>query len=411
MSRVRMKERSAGSNPPIDHHDVFVGTDGLLKKIDEAGTITSYEEPASAAASAVAAHVASADPHTQYTTAVEAAAAAPVQSVAGKTGTVTLVKGDVGLGNVDNTSDAAKPVSTAQQTALDLKADKATTIAAGEGLTGGGDLSANRTLALAISSLSSQDPFIADLVPFYSVLSAGHRRTTLKRLRAIINRAVDLVYSESNDFITETTTAITSVVSGTGASVQVGTYGQDLTEKAYGVLQSDTGTTLTGRAHAGSANVTGLWAGQARLRFGARLALESLSVAGVEQFTTYVGFVDNTGAGDQNDGAYFRYTDSVNGGRWEAVCAKGGVRAAIDTGIVGTVSYQVFEVEIHEDGLSVDFYIDGVLVATQTLGTVIPNGPSETFGWGWKIEKSVGTTQRNLSVDWYYQEQERSAAR
>lgn len=33
-----------------------------------------------------------------------------------------IVKGDVGLGNVDNTSDANKPVSTAAQTALDLKA-------------------------------------------------------------------------------------------------------------------------------------------------------------------------------------------------------------------------------------------------------------------------------------------------
>lgn len=33
-----------------------------------------------------------------------------------------IVKADVGLGNVDNTADTAKPVSTAQQTALDLKA-------------------------------------------------------------------------------------------------------------------------------------------------------------------------------------------------------------------------------------------------------------------------------------------------
>lgn len=45
-----------------------------------------------------------------------------VDSVAGKTGTVTLVKADVGLGSVDNTSDANKPVSTATQNALDLKA-------------------------------------------------------------------------------------------------------------------------------------------------------------------------------------------------------------------------------------------------------------------------------------------------
>jgi hypothetical protein len=34
---------------------------------------------------------------------------------------LVLVKGDVGLGNVDNTSDVNKPVSTAQQAALDLK--------------------------------------------------------------------------------------------------------------------------------------------------------------------------------------------------------------------------------------------------------------------------------------------------
>lgn len=36
-----------------------------------------------------------------------------------------LVKGDVGLVNVDNTADSAKPVSTAQQTALNLKRDTA----------------------------------------------------------------------------------------------------------------------------------------------------------------------------------------------------------------------------------------------------------------------------------------------
>jgi hypothetical protein len=51
-----------------------------------------------------------------------ASAAAPVQSVAGKTGNVSLNKGDVGLGNVDDTPDSGKPISTAQQAALDGKA-------------------------------------------------------------------------------------------------------------------------------------------------------------------------------------------------------------------------------------------------------------------------------------------------
>lgn len=51
----------------------------------------------------------------------EISSAAPVTSVAGKTGAVTLTNADVGLGNVNNTSDLAKPVSTATQTLLDAK--------------------------------------------------------------------------------------------------------------------------------------------------------------------------------------------------------------------------------------------------------------------------------------------------
>lgn len=45
-----------------------------------------------------------------------------VTSVNGQVGIVVLGKNDVGLGNVDNTPDSGKPVSTAQQNALNLKA-------------------------------------------------------------------------------------------------------------------------------------------------------------------------------------------------------------------------------------------------------------------------------------------------
>lgn len=71
-----------------------------------------------------------------------AAAAAPVHSVAGLVGTIlaaalktalALVKGDVGLGNVDNTSDVNKPVSSAQATAIGLKLD-ASTVGAASGV-------------------------------------------------------------------------------------------------------------------------------------------------------------------------------------------------------------------------------------------------------------------------------------
>lgn len=66
----------------------------------------------------------------------------------------TLDKTAVGLPNADNTSDANKPVSTATQTALNGKASTATTVTGITSLTGGGDLSTNRTLSLVNDSAS-----------------------------------------------------------------------------------------------------------------------------------------------------------------------------------------------------------------------------------------------------------------
>jgi len=64
----------------------------------------------------------------------------------------TLDKAAVGLANVDNTSDANKPVSTATTTALSGKVDTSRQIIAGTGLTGGGTLAADRTLTVSYGS-------------------------------------------------------------------------------------------------------------------------------------------------------------------------------------------------------------------------------------------------------------------
>jgi len=88
-----------------------------------------------------------------------------VTSVAGKTGAVSLVKGDVGLGNVDNTSDANKPVSTAQAAAIALKVTANTAITGAtktkitydsKGLvTGGADLAEGDIPSLPASKIGS----------------------------------------------------------------------------------------------------------------------------------------------------------------------------------------------------------------------------------------------------------------
>lgn len=80
------------------------------------------------------------------------------RTVAGKplSSNVALDKVDVGLASVDNTSDANKPVSTAQQTALNLKANTADVVPNTRTVAGKA-LSANVTLAKADVGLGSVD--------------------------------------------------------------------------------------------------------------------------------------------------------------------------------------------------------------------------------------------------------------
>ena len=109
----------------VDGVSAFNGRTGVV--VPQTGDYTAAQvgaDAAGVAASSMATHLAAADPHPQYATAAEAAAAAPVQAVNGMTGSVTITKTSIGLSNVDNTSDASKPVSTLQQTAIDGKVDK-----------------------------------------------------------------------------------------------------------------------------------------------------------------------------------------------------------------------------------------------------------------------------------------------
>jgi hypothetical protein len=77
-----------------------------------------------------------------------------------------LTKSSVGLANVDNTSDANKPVSTATQTALDLKAPKSTptftgTVTASNDLVVDGNLTVNGTTFNASStSITIEDNLV-----------------------------------------------------------------------------------------------------------------------------------------------------------------------------------------------------------------------------------------------------------
>jgi hypothetical protein len=149
----------------VDLNAMVAGAPGLLNSIDELAAALG-DDPAFF--TTVATNLTN---HQNDTTSIHGIADTSLlvtttgtQTLTNKTITTPagLVKGDVGLGNVDNTSDANKPVSTATQTALDLKANTSaiaelaqdavdTAIVAGVGLDKTYDDTAN-TITLDIDS-------------------------------------------------------------------------------------------------------------------------------------------------------------------------------------------------------------------------------------------------------------------
>jgi len=108
-----------------------------------------------------------------------------VTSVAGRQGNIVLTKSDVGLGNVDNTSDANKPVSTATQTALNLKqnslgftpenvANKATSLASPD--------NTKYPTSLAVSNAIAAIPVAAGGETLGSVVARGATTTDIIKI-------------------------------------------------------------------------------------------------------------------------------------------------------------------------------------------------------------------------------------
>lgn len=118
--------------------------------------------------SAITTHISEADPHSQYQRESEKAAANGYASLdAGIKIPIaqipTLPKANVGLGNVDNTSDASKPVSTDQQTAIDAKvSDIAYNATSWDGVT-----------TIAASKNAVRDKFESLIIVTYSEITAS----------------------------------------------------------------------------------------------------------------------------------------------------------------------------------------------------------------------------------------------
>lgn len=93
------------------------------------------------------------------------------------------------------------------------------------------------------------------------------------------------------------------------------------------------------------------------------------------------------------DGAYFKYSHEVNGGKWQCVTRTGGVETTIDTGVTVAIN-TTYTLEVyHRPDNSVAFFLDDVYIGEST--TNIHDGFAfNSLG----LIKSAGTTARVASL-------------
>lgn len=197
--------------------------------------------------------------------------------------------------------------------------------------------------------------------------------------------------------------SIAQAVNGTGAATSDGGGNVGFPGPHHpGIITLSTGTTTTGRAALIANQNTSfgkLAFGSGRVRFGNVIrTLNSLSDA-TNRYLVLAGF-NTSASAESNDAVLFRYRDNINSGNWQAVVRDGGSETVADTGLaVASSTWYRLEIDVAADLSSIDFFIDGVNVATISAG--IP-----AFGvynmLPLAIIKSAGSSVRTWEIDAYW---------
>ncbi|MFC3833105.1 MULTISPECIES: beta strand repeat-containing protein [Deinococcus] len=195
----------------------------------------------------------------------------------------------------------------------------------------------------------------------------------------------------SNEFVSSVSTnEWVQYASGTGVSISQ----SNITglNNAVGTVRFVTGTTPTGRvAIANPVPIIRFNQGTTNLR--AILSLATLSNT-TETYVIRVGYIDSV-TGDSTYGAYFRYTDGVNSGKWQAVIRNNSVETVIDTGVLASTGVlRKFEINTTAAGV-ITFKIDNATVGTNSTSLAITAG-SET-GYGVAVTKTVGSSSVSVT--------------
>jgi hypothetical protein len=165
-----------------------------------------------------------------------------------------------------------------------------------------------------------------------------------------------------------------------------------------GLLEWSTGTSASGSGSflSGAPNtimLANLWYWKVEFMF----RILTLSSAGMA-YTLRIGFIDS-GTAESQDGVFFRYTHSVNTGKFECVSRNNNVEtgSAANSNVTAEISnYHRFEIRVYPLGNLADFFIDGTLVGSQT--TNIPTGATRGTTGGFMFLKTAGITNAAFLV-------------
>lgn len=157
---------------------------------------------------------------------------------------------------------------------------------------------------------------------------------------------------------------------------------------AIGILSTASGTASATYRHPyiGGNNQFALGRGRTIIEW--KVRLPNLSDP-TDTFTAYVGMYDHQTT--PVDGAWFEYTHGVNSGNYQCkVANNSSTTTTANTSVAATTSWTTFTIDADAGATNVKFYIDGVLVGTET-GANIP-GSSRASNISYGIAKTAGTT-------------------
>lgn len=342
---------------------------------------------------------------------------------------LSLTKSDVGLGNVDNTADASKPVSSAQQTAIDAKVadainDGTTTVAPSQNavfdalalkaplasptFTGTVTVPDSSFSAAKLSFDVATQAELTSAVSTHDADSSAHPSAIDAAINGLLQNSPDFLqgfsYSYDDFFGQVNTSGIVGALGWTTVNNNgLANYGVSGFQEAAGYYQIGTAATHTDGRAAIHLGVTTL-GGYPAFTWECRVQLVSLN-DGTNNCIVHMGLHDDiatTGA-LPTDGFYFEYSDAAPYTTLNCVVAVGGSRTTEDSGIAFDEDVWYRLKIISDGGGSIHYFVDDVEV--QVISPLEEDLPAEsnTYGRAFSIYKTAGTgTARNLWIDYEY---------